>query len=98
MCSNTCLENHHSSDLLLDLVSVYLSKTKMRLILICRCMDFYELLLYFMSAHHTAGGPDSVVSIATGYGLDGPGIESWWGRNFPHLSSPALGPTQPPVQ
>ena len=21
-----------------------------------------------------------------------------WGRDFPHLSSPALGPTQPPVQ
>ena len=43
-------------------------------------------------------GPDSSVSIATGYGLDGPGIKSWWGRDFPHLSRPALGPTQPPVQ
>jgi hypothetical protein len=41
---------------------------------------------------------DSVVGIATGYGLDGPGIESRWGRNFPHLSRPALGPNQPPVQ
>jgi hypothetical protein len=30
--------------------------------------------------------------IATGYGLDGPGIESWWGRDFPHPSRPALGP------
>jgi hypothetical protein len=43
-------------------------------------------------------GPGSVVGIATGYGLDGPGIESWWGRDFPRLSRPALGPTQPPVQ
>jgi len=34
----------------------------------------------------------------TGYGLDGPGIESRWGRNFPHLSRPALGPTPSPVQ
>ena len=36
--------------------------------------------------------------IATGYGLDGPGIESWWRRDIPHLSRQALGPTQPPVQ
>jgi hypothetical protein len=36
-------------------------------------------------------------TLATGYGLDGPGIESRWGRDFPHLSRPALGPTQPPV-
>ena len=43
-------------------------------------------------------GPDSSVGIATGYGLDGPGIESRWGRDFLHLSRPALGPTQPPVQ
>jgi len=40
----------------------------------------------------------NVVGIATGYGLDGPRIESRWGRDFPHLSRPALGPTQPPVQ
>jgi hypothetical protein len=43
-------------------------------------------------------GPGSSVSIATAYGLDGPGIESWWGRDFPHQSRPALRPTQPPVQ
>ena len=43
-------------------------------------------------------GPGGVVGIATGYGLDGPGIESRWGRDFPHLSRPALGPTQAPVQ
>jgi hypothetical protein len=43
-------------------------------------------------------GPVSVVGIATAYGLDGPGIESRWGRDFPHLSRQALRPTQPPVQ
>jgi hypothetical protein len=36
------------------------------------------------------GGWDSVVGIATRYGLDGPGIESRWGRDFPHPSRPAL--------
>ena len=47
---------------------------------------------------HSVCEPGSVVGIATGYGLDGPGIESRWGRGFPHLSRPALGTTQPPVQ
>ena len=43
-------------------------------------------------------GPGSVVGIATSYGLDGPGIETRWGRDFPHLSTPTLRPTQPSVQ
>ena len=42
-------------------------------------------------------GRDSVVGIATRYGLDGPGIESRCRRGFPHPSGPALGPTQPPI-
>jgi hypothetical protein len=45
-----------------------------------------------------AGGPGSSVGTAIGYGLDGPGIEFRWGRDFPHLFRPALWPIQPPVQ
>ena len=48
--------------------------------------------------YKTTGGPGGSVGIATPYRLDGLGIESWWGRNFPHLSRPALRPTQPPVK
>jgi hypothetical protein len=50
--------------------------------------SFYIMLMY--------SGPP--VGIATGYGLDGPGIESRWGRDFSHSSRPALGHTQPSVQ
>jgi len=42
------------------------------------------------------GDRDVSVGIPTRYGLDSPVIESRWGRDFPHLSRPALGPTQPP--
>jgi hypothetical protein len=50
---------------------------------------------YFLKLYMTLYGPGSVVGIATAYGLDGPGIESRWGRDFPHLSRPVLRPTKP---
>ena len=43
-------------------------------------------------------GPGSSIGIATGYGLDGQGIEPRLGRDFPHLFRTALGPNHPPVQ
>jgi hypothetical protein len=52
----------------------------------------------FRGGNITTGGLDSSVGIVTGYGLDSPGIESRWEQDFPHLSRPALGSTQPPVQ
>jgi len=33
---------------------------------------------------------DSVDGIATRYGLDSPGIESWCGRDFPHPTRPSI--------
>jgi hypothetical protein len=41
---------------------------------------------------------DSSVGIATGYGLDGQGIESRLGRNFSYTFRTAMGPTQHPLQ
>jgi hypothetical protein len=54
----------------------------------------------FVEVYYTLNkeGQYSSVGIETRYGLDGPGIKSRWGRDFPHLSRPALGPTQPPIQ
>jgi len=66
-----------------------------RLHLLCKSQKCYTV---FMSHAIPYCGLGSVVGIAIGYGLDGLGIESRWGRNFPHLSRPSLGPTQPPVQ
>ena len=57
--------------------------------------------LYIPRRPFCCGGRDSSVGIATGYGLDGPGIESRWGRDFPHPTRTALrprDPTPPPVQ
>jgi hypothetical protein len=59
---------------------------------VCLYMKTYRLYQVW------SWGRDSSVGIATRYGLDGPGIESRWGRNIPQLSRPALGPTQPPIQ
>jgi hypothetical protein len=57
-------------------------------------LPIYQILFSYIFYR----GPGSSVGIATGFGLDGPGIESRWRRVFPHLSRPNLGPIQPPVQ
>ena len=56
------------------------------------------LIIQILFCYKTLHGPGSVIGIATAYGLDGPGIESRWWRDFQHLSRPALRPTQPSVQ
>ena len=61
-------------------------------------LPYLKLLDFVIRNKQLFVGRDSSVSIAIGYGLDGPVIESRWGRNFPHLSRLALGPNQPSVQ
>ena len=59
----------------------------------------YELKTYVLQVVFSVlCGPGSSVGMATGYGLDGPVIESRWGLHLPHLSRTALGSTQLPVQ
>jgi hypothetical protein len=60
------------------------------------CLHIYIIVsIFFIS---TNMGQESVAGIATRDGLDGPGIESRWGRDFPHLSRTALVPTHTPAQ
>jgi hypothetical protein len=55
---------------------------------------FFWPLLYF----NCSVGWDSSVGTEARYGLDSPGTEFQWGRDFLHLSGLALGPTQSPIQ
>ena len=57
--------------------------------------SFINLLLYILL---TLASRDSSVAIATRYGLNGPGFDTWWEQDLPHPLRPALGPTQPPTE
>jgi hypothetical protein len=58
----------------------------------------HNINILFISISISKVDQDISVNIASRYGLDGPGIESGWGRGFPHPSRPTLGPTQSRVQ
>jgi len=49
-------------------------------LLLRQCMRKYSP--YFRTLSVSSVGRVSSVGIATRYGLDGPGIESWWGARF----------------
>jgi len=70
--------------------------TQMEMLHLFWFQSYVSVLL--LAATHFICEPGSSIGIATRYGLDGPGIESWWWRDFPHLSRPALRPTNPPVK
>jgi hypothetical protein len=80
------------SSIALKTVRQHYIKHKAYFLFLCICLE------YFGSSKYLRSGPGSSLGIATDYGLNGPGIESQWGRDLPHLSRLALGPTQPPVQ
>jgi hypothetical protein len=63
-----------------------------------RCLRIGVVYLKVITNYYNQLGPGCSVGIATGYGLDGPGIESQGRRDFWHLPRSVLGPTQLPVQ
>jgi hypothetical protein len=64
----------------------------------CTFFLSFQVVVQLVEALRYKVGRDSSVGIATRYRLDGPGIKSWWGRDFSQPSRPALGPTQPPIK
>jgi hypothetical protein len=56
-------------------------------------VDFGDLITVWFRNGIFSMGRDSAVGIATRYGLDGPQIESRWGRNFPTRPDRPWGPT-----
>jgi hypothetical protein len=71
-----------------------------------RCSTILVFIMHLYRMFRTCkykrlGILDSVVGIATGYGLDDQGVGvrvPIWSRIFSKSSRPALGPTQPPIQ
>jgi hypothetical protein len=62
------------------------------------CLLISQYCVIILGFHSHLGSRDSIVGIATHYGLDDLGIEYQWGRDFPHLSRLALRPTKLPIQ
>jgi hypothetical protein len=60
--------------------------------------SFPPFLLSFLSLYPFFVCRGCSVGIATRYGMDVPGIESRWERDFPHPSRSVLGSTQPNIQ
>ena len=69
----------------------------MMMMYVCSCTYVY-LYIYICGYKRIYVGRGSLVGIATGRGLDGPGMEYLWGREFPRPSRPSLRPTQSLIQ
>jgi hypothetical protein len=83
------------------MLRVDISEPSVRCFFMCgasRKNNWCKIAEAFMQVNGFVQGRERSVGIATSYRLDGPGIESWWRRHFPHPSRPALCPTQPPIQ
>ena len=51
------------------------------------CLSIFFILVKILVCSTLNNGPGSVISIATGYGLDSPGIDSRWGLDYRNCSN-----------
>jgi hypothetical protein len=86
----------HSSRFITLTILEYRPFTTVRIF--CLCLDLLIYYYIYKIIYKNVCVPGSSDGIATDYGLEGAGIGSRWGRDFPRLSRPALGHIQPPVQ
>jgi len=84
------------SNFIISRINTYLFHRKRVLMVKTKCCPSTTIQTYSSTPHIV--GRDSSDVTATRYGLNGPGIESRWRRDFPQLSRPVLGSTQPPIQ
>ena len=77
---------------------LYISKCFRRQFLRMQRQIYLVFLHVILRRVFLTKGQGNAVGIATPYGMDGPGIESRCGRDFPHPSRTALGPTQTPIE
>jgi hypothetical protein len=103
LLSSSSLPPSLLSPLCMVFTNIYLKRTMFVQYIVLQLFCFYSLCymycyMYFVNEICFVLLHQRPVGIATDYRLDGPGTKSWWGRDFLHMSRPALGPTQPPVQ
>jgi hypothetical protein len=56
------------------------------------------MLVLYIYIYTLSSWPGNSIDVAVAYVWEGKGIDSRWVRDFPHLSSLALIPNQPPVK
>jgi hypothetical protein len=67
-----------------------------RVLSVCTCWFHHMITLPSLPVSaNVCRSRDSVVGIATRYGLEGPGIESWWGEIFRTYPDRRRGPPRP---